>query len=86
MEAFFQVPKYAKFMKELLTNNCKLEEASTVSLDESCSDILQSKLPRKIKDPGWLVVECKIRDFGESINIMPYTLFLKLGLQELEPT
>ena len=82
------MPKYAKFLKELLTNKHKSEEASTVSLGESCSAILQSKLLRKIKELNGLIVECKIRDSivekaladsGGSINVMPYTLFLKLG-------
>ena len=89
------MPKYAKFLKELLTNKHKSEEASTVSLGESCSAILPSKLPRKIMDLGGLVIECKIRDsivenalaaLGVSINVMPYKPYLKLGLKELEPT
>ena len=76
-------------MKELLTNKHKLEEASTVSLGDSCTAILQRKLPKRIKGPGGLVVECKIgdsivekalTDSGTSINVMPYKLFLKLGL------
>ena len=62
IEAFSQMPKYPKFMKELLTNKRKLEEASIISLSEICSAILQSKLPKKIKDPCGLVVECKIGD------------------------
>jgi len=95
VEAFAQMPKYAKFMKELLTNRKKLEEASTVSLGENCSAIIQSKLPEKIKDPGGLIIECHfgdsivekaLADSGASINVMPYKLFLKLGLQDLEPT
>ena len=95
VEAFSQMPKYAKFMKVLNTNKCKLEEASTISLDESCSAILQSKLSRKIKDPSGLVIECKIGDSivekdlaysGAGINVMPNELFIKSRMKELEPT
>ena len=87
------MPKYAKFMKELLTNKRKWEEVSTISLGESYSAILQSKLPKNIKDHSGLVVECKIgdsiveEDLADStaaIIVMPYKLFLKLGLQELK--
>lgn len=94
VQAFSQIPKYAKFMKLLLTNRKKLEESSTVSLGESCSAIIQRKLPKKIKNPGGLVVECHFGDLcvekalansGASINVMLYKLFLKLGLQDLEP-
>ena len=95
VEALSQMPRYAKLIKELITNKHKLEEASTVSLGGSCLAIFQSKLPKKIKDVGGLVVECKIgysivekalTDSRASINVMPYKIFLKLGLQELEPT
>ena len=40
MEALSQMPKYAKFLKELLSNKRKLEELSTVTLSEECSIIL----------------------------------------------
>ena len=52
-------------------------------------------MPRKIKDPDALVVECKIKDsivekvledLGASINVMLYKLFLKLRLGEPRPT
>ena len=62
VEALSQMPRYAKLIKELITNKHKLEEASTVSLGKSCSAVLQSKLPKKIKDPSGLVAECKISD------------------------
>lgn len=46
------MPKYPKFIKELLTNKHKLEKSSLVSLDENFSAIIQSMLPRKIKNPS----------------------------------
>lgn len=47
IKAFAKMPKYAKFMKDLLTNRKKLEESLTVFLGESCSAIIQSKLLKK---------------------------------------
>ncbi|KAA3453279.1 Transposon Ty3-I Gag-Pol polyprotein [Gossypium australe] len=89
------MPKYAKFLKELLTNKRKLEEVSTVELNEECSAILQNKLPTKLKDPGSFTITCLIgslnikkalADLGASINLMPYKMFKQLDLGEPTPT
>ena len=40
VKAFMQMPKYAKFLKELLSNKRKLEELAIVTLSEECSAIL----------------------------------------------
>ncbi|XP_070050653.1 uncharacterized protein [Nicotiana tomentosiformis] len=41
------MPRYAKFLKEILTKKRKIEETSVVKLTEHCSAILQNKLPQK---------------------------------------
>ncbi|XP_073152098.1 uncharacterized protein [Henckelia pumila] len=51
-EALAQMPSYAKFLKEILSNKRKLVDFETVKLSEECSAILQNKLPLKLKDPG----------------------------------
>ncbi|CAI0402289.1 unnamed protein product, partial [Linum tenue] len=51
VEALSKMPKYAKLMKDLLTNKKGLGDLSTVMLSVECSAILQSKLPEKQKDP-----------------------------------
>ena len=51
-EALAQMPKYAKFMEEILRNKKKLEDHETVMLNEECSAILLNKCPPKLKDPG----------------------------------
>jgi len=43
-KALAQMPKYAKFMKEILRNKRKLEDHETVMLNEECSAILINKL------------------------------------------
>ena len=89
------MPKYAKFLKDMLTNKKKLKELSTVVLTEECSAILQNELPKKMADPGSFTIPCllsdvsvsnALADLGASINLMPYSVFLKLGLGEPLPT
>ncbi|GJT96166.1 reverse transcriptase domain-containing protein [Tanacetum coccineum] len=47
-----QMPKYAKMLKDLLTNKEKLLELANTSLNENCSAVLLKKLPKKLEDPG----------------------------------
>ncbi|KAD2393546.1 hypothetical protein E3N88_40523 [Mikania micrantha] len=95
VEALAQMPKYAKFLKDILTNKKTFEELSHVTLSEECSVILQNKLPQKMNDPGSFTIPCLIgslsvsnalADLGASINLMPYAVFEKLGVEELKPT
>ncbi|XP_031275462.1 uncharacterized protein LOC116133938 [Pistacia vera] len=58
VEALLQMPSYAKFLKEILSNKRKLEEQETVKLTEECA----------------------------SINLMPLSIFRKLGLGEPRAT
>ncbi|PPY74834.1 hypothetical protein, partial [Escherichia coli] len=78
------MPKYAKFLKEILSNKRKLEDLGQVVLNEECSAILQNKLPLKRRDPGSFTIPCMIgdlsisgalTDLGASINLMPTSLF-----------
>ncbi|XP_039115808.1 uncharacterized protein LOC120251327 [Dioscorea cayenensis subsp. rotundata] len=87
--------RYAKFLKELLTNKRKLQEVSSVTLSEECSSLITNKLPKKEKDPedfivpyriGGLVDEKALADQGASMNLMPYKIFKRLGLGEPKPT
>ena len=93
--ALEQMPNYIKFMKEVMSRKQKLEEFETVKLTEECSAILQKKLPQKVKDPGSFTIPCTIGkssfdkalcDLSASINLMPLSVFKKLGLGEVKPT
>ena len=90
-----QMPKYAKFLKEVLSNKRKLEEYDTVMLTEEYTSILQNKLPPKLKDPGSFTIPCSIGnsyfekalcDLGASINLMPLSIFRQLGIGEVKST
>ncbi|XP_050233306.1 uncharacterized protein LOC126681797 [Mercurialis annua] len=71
-EALAQMPSYAKFLKEIVSNKNKLEEYSMVALTEECSAILQKKLPSNC-----------LCDLGASINLMPLSVVKKLGITEI---
>ncbi|GJW04940.1 reverse transcriptase domain-containing protein [Tanacetum coccineum] len=55
------MPKYAKFLKGLLSNKARLEEACIVTMNERCSAVLLNKLPSKEKDLGSFTIPCNIR-------------------------
>ncbi|GJY43764.1 DNA-directed DNA polymerase [Tanacetum coccineum] len=95
IEALAQMPKYAKFIKSLLTNKARLEEACKITMNEKCSAVLLNKLLSKEKDPGSFTIPCDISqlhidnafsDLGASISLMPYTMYEKLGLGEPKAT
>ncbi|XP_022869595.1 uncharacterized protein LOC111388994 [Olea europaea var. sylvestris] len=89
------MPNYAKFMKKVMSKKRKLEEYETVKLTEECNAILQKKLPQKRKDPGSFTIPCTIGsssfekalcDLRAIINLMPLSVFKKLGLGEVKLT
>ncbi|XP_062075111.1 uncharacterized protein LOC133779133 [Humulus lupulus] len=89
------MPNYVKFLKDILTKKRRLGEFETVALTEGCSAILKSKIPPKLKDPGSFTIPCSIggRDVGRAlydlwanINLMPMSIFKKLGIGEARPT
>ena len=95
IEASEQMPKYAKFLKDIISKKRKLEEHETIMLTEESSAILQKKLLPKLKDPRSFTIPCTIGksyfdrafcDLGASINLMPLFVFRKLGLGEVKPT
>ncbi|GJZ81307.1 reverse transcriptase domain-containing protein [Tanacetum coccineum] len=95
IEALAQMPKYAKFLKGLLTNKIRLEEACKIIINDRCSAVLLNKLLSKEKDPGSFTIPCDIgqlhidnalADLGASISLMPYTMYKKLGLGEPKAT
>ncbi|GJY44531.1 hypothetical protein Tco_0432744 [Tanacetum coccineum] len=79
-ETLAQMPKYAKMLKDLLTNKEKLLELANTPLNENCSAVPLKKLPEKLE-------EClALADLGASITLMPLSVWKKLMLPELMPT
>ncbi|CAN6572969.1 unnamed protein product [Malus baccata var. baccata] len=95
IDAIKNIPSYAKFLKDVCTKKKKLMDSEKVILTEQCSAVLLHKLPPKKKDPGSFTISCTIGncdfssaliDLGASVNLMPYSVFKRLGEGELKPT
>ncbi|GJR17300.1 hypothetical protein Tco_0965827 [Tanacetum coccineum] len=78
-EALEQIPKYAKFIKDFLTNKTRLEEASRVMLNERFFVVLLYKIPLKERDPmsftihciiGSLTIDKALADLGQKAHIL----------------
>ncbi|XP_070035509.1 uncharacterized protein [Nicotiana tomentosiformis] len=90
-----EVPKYAKYIKDIVANKRRLIEFETGALTEECTSRIQYKLPQKLKDPGSFTIPVRIGeidvgralcDLGSSINLMSLSMFKQLGLGALRPT
>ncbi|KAK8569229.1 hypothetical protein V6N12_007761 [Hibiscus sabdariffa] len=95
VEALQQMPNYAKFLKDMVTRKKRIEEFETVAATETCLALMHNKVPAKKTDPGSFTIECFIGhnyptkalcDPGASINLMPKSVFQKLGIGEAKPT
>ncbi|XP_055802353.1 uncharacterized protein LOC129871465 [Solanum dulcamara] len=62
------IPKYAKFVKDIVANKSKLAEFATVALTEDCSSRIlnKSKLPVKLKDLGSFTVQVTIGKYSNA--------------------
>nr|XP_009602796.1 uncharacterized protein LOC104097882 [Nicotiana tomentosiformis] len=60
-----EVPKYAKYIKDIVANKRRLNEFKTVALIEECSSRIQTKLPQKLKDPGSFTIQISIGVIGD---------------------
>jgi len=95
LNAIKQIPKYAKFLKELCTTKraFKLKGHEIVSMGEVVSAIVQKNMPLKQKDPGAFTIPCVIGnagfkrtlcDLGASISVMPKHVYDPLSLEPFE--
>nr|GEV11365.1 retrovirus-related Pol polyprotein from transposon TNT 1-94 [Tanacetum cinerariifolium] len=86
--------KYQKMLRALLSNKEKLQELANTPLNENCSAVILKKLPEKLRDPGKFLIPCgfselkckSLADLGASINLMPLSVWKKLGLPKLIST
>ncbi|KAK8583419.1 hypothetical protein V6N13_022125 [Hibiscus sabdariffa] len=95
VEALQQMPNYAKFLKDMVTRIKRIEEFETAVATETCLTLMHNKIPAKKTDPGSFTIECFIGhnfstkalcDLEASINLMPKSVFQKLGIGEAKPT
>jgi hypothetical protein len=91
IEAITQIPSYAKFLKNILSNKRNLEDTGTME----CNAISENKLAPKLEDPGNFSIPCVVGkhiidkvlcDLGSCVSLMPLSLCKRLGLGELKAT
>ncbi|GKD62817.1 reverse transcriptase domain-containing protein, partial [Tanacetum coccineum] len=72
----------------------KLEQISSAFLRDESSAMIQNKVLPKLGDPGSFLIPCAfskafscnaLGDLGDSTNLMPYSLYVKLSLEALKP-
>ena len=71
-----------------------MEILELVALSEEASAQLQHNVPPKLNDPRSFDIPCNIGDFNfmalcyldASINLMPYNVYRKLGVENVKPT
>ncbi|XP_023732206.1 uncharacterized protein LOC111880021 [Lactuca sativa] len=95
LDVITQIPRYAKFLKELFTSKKNLKGNQMVKVGENVSAVLQKLLPKKCKDPGVFTVPCKMGnlfvpramlDLGASINVLPYSSYKTMEVGPLTKT
>lgn len=86
---------YAKFLKEILSNQTKLEDDETMSLTSECNHIIQTNMTPKLKDPDSFSIQCVIGkfligkalwDLGARMSLIRLSICEKLNLGDLRPT
>ncbi|KAK8701652.1 hypothetical protein V6N13_020035 [Hibiscus sabdariffa] len=94
LEAIDQMPTYAKFLKDIITKKRKIERHETVATTKEYVCTLVD-VPPKRNDPGSFIIPCSIVDnyigkalcdIGSSVNLMPKSVFMKLGMGVARPT
>ncbi|XP_072064290.1 uncharacterized protein [Arachis hypogaea] len=92
LDAIQQIPKYAKFLKDLCTHKDRIGKLETLSLGSSISSLMKP-IPEKCGDPGPCLMSCRIGgvtfhdcmcDLGACVSIMTLSIFARLNLAPLK--
>jgi hypothetical protein len=79
-----QVPTYALYLRDNISNQRPQPTTEIVKLTEECSAAILNQLPKKKKDPGCPTINCTIGtqhfdhalcDLGASVSVMPKVVF-----------
>ncbi|CAN6725481.1 unnamed protein product [Malus baccata var. baccata] len=84
LDAIKQVPRYAKFLKELYTTRKRISTMEVVKVGENVLAILQRKLPPKCKDPDFYVLEMDESDHAQSLPILLGRPFMKTARTKID--
>jgi len=91
IDAIRQIPSYAKFLKDLCTQKRKMRKCSPekILLTKQVSALIHHTIAPKLKDPGAPTISCIIGDqaiekalldLGAGVNLLPYSVYVQLGL------
>ena len=95
LEVITDMPPYAKFLKDLLSNKGNLLGNATMSLIEECSAIIQNKMPPELSDPESFSIHCLVGnvtisralcEIRTSVSLMTYSICKKPQVGDLKPT
>ncbi|GJU38387.1 reverse transcriptase domain-containing protein [Tanacetum coccineum] len=94
-DALVEMPKFNKWLSSLLRNKEKLEEIAITTVNAECSAIILNRVPEKLEDPGKFLIPCALQELDRtsaladsraSINLLPHSIYKKLGHEALTPT
>ena len=95
LDAIKQIQSYAKFLKDLCTVKRKLGVNKDAFMTEQSTFLIRNNLPPKYKDPRRPTISIVVGNsklghalvgLGESVNLFSYSIYVELGLGELELT
>jgi len=84
LDAFQEVPTYAKFLKDMCTKKRKTNVLKKIFLAANISELLSGPIPIKYKDPGCPVITCTIGlteisrallDLRANINLLSLSMY-----------
>ena len=88
LDAIKQIPSYGRFLKDLCTVKRKLGVHNDVFMTEQSTSLIRNNLAPKYKDPGSPIIsrvvgnlklERALVDLGASVNLLPYSVYVKIG-------
>ena len=93
-DLFTNMPKYPKYLKEMVTNKEKFANDNVVvEVSATTSRLIKTDIymPPKLKDPGSCTIQCNLGgrmmykalcDQGSGVNLMPLSIANRLGMMD----
>ncbi|XP_070042453.1 uncharacterized protein [Nicotiana tomentosiformis] len=82
-------------MKDLMSHKFDFQDLATITLTQTCSVVVTRPITEKLSDPKSFTIPCIIGsyaftkalcDLGESINLIPLSIYKKLGIGRARTT
>ena len=95
LDAFDQIPSYAKFLKDICTKRRVTQVRKKVFLASNISEFLSHPIPLKYKDLGCpiisyiigdTIIDKTLLDLGAGVNIISHSVYQQLNLGGLKQT